>query len=275
MNFSDFLRRPFPYLDHSRHRWILILFFLAFGVLFINIFVPFNINHWNADSGLSQFFRLSGFGIIPGIVILITQFGIRSLTGISRLTTGTFLIFFFVEILLMATAFILYQSYRDISLPGVLRDLPDSLKYTLPGITMAYSMVLLYIAKITANDKEPGGKYHLAHCINFLDENSNVRYSIASEQILFLESADNYVMIYHCSDLGLEKKLLRNSMKNTEKMLESARFKRCHRSYIVNLDKIEFVKYERSQCRIKLSGYAGFIPVSRKFFPAFRSMINT
>jgi DNA-binding LytR/AlgR family response regulator len=83
------------------------------------------------------------------------------------------------------------------------------------------------------------------------------------------------VFVYYLNGSKPEKQILRNSMKSIEKQFENSSFKRCHRSFMVNLQKIEFVDYGKSQCRVKLSGLEKFIPVSRKFYPGFRSFTKS
>ncbi len=61
---------------------------------------------------------------------------------------------------------------------------------------------------------------------------------IAYNDILFIEGLENYVKI-HCSDKMI---ISFATMKNMEEMLAPYRFLRIHRSYIVNLDKVDIIK---------------------------------
>jgi hypothetical protein len=275
------LKQPFVLLDSVRHRWILIIFSVVFGILFINIFVPFNINRWNKDSGVEQFIRLSGFGIITGLVLFISQFGVRKIAGVKHFCVGTFLLWFIGELFFMAVFFIFYQSSWDISIKQFLKDIPDSFKYTLLGVLIPYSLALLFISQIIQKTKlnqlqekteKPGFK---AGLLDFPDEKGIVRFSISGKHILYLESADNYVIIHYISNDKLAKQILRNSMKNIESLFGDTALKRCHRSFMVNLQKIEFADYGRSKCQVKLFGIEKFIPVSRKFYPEFKPFVKS
>ncbi|WP_423126473.1 LytR/AlgR family response regulator transcription factor [Gaoshiqia sp. Z1-71] len=275
MNFSHFLNQPFTLLDETRHRWVLIAFCTIFGIIFINVFVPFNINRWSNDSGFAQFMRLSGFGIIAGLILFFSQIVVRKLWAIKKYRNFTFILWFSGEMTLMSMAFLFYQSHQ-LSVIRFLKDIPDSIKYTLPGILIPYSLSLLFISQIVSRNrlnelKTKAGKSGFdPTLLDFPDEKGVVRFSVASDHVYYLESADNYVIVFYLSGNKLAKQLLRSSMKNMEMLFSGLPFKRCHRSFMVNLQKIEFVNHGNANCSVKLSGVEKLIPVSRKFYPEFK-----
>ena len=276
MKIREFLNQPFTLLDPARHRWILICFSVSFSIFFVNVFVPFNINRWNNDSGIDKFLRLSGFGMIAGMILIISQFGLRKLTKANNFRVGTYSIWLFGELFLMAVSFIFYQSRWDISIGQLMKDIPASFKYTFLGVLIPYSLSLLLISQISHKTKlnqirtKTNQTSLKSGLLNFPDEKGIIRFSIDSEQILYLESADNYVIIFYMSGNKPVKQILRNSMKNIEGLFENYPLKRCHRSFMVNLQKIEFVDYEKSKCQLKLAGLETSVPVSRKFYPDFK-----
>lgn len=281
MKIRKFLNLPFPMLDQIRHRWMLILFTVFFSIFFLNVFVPFNINSWNKDSGFGEFLRLSGFGLIAGVVLTISQIGIRKVAKVNQFRIWTFAVWFACELLAMAVLFILYQSNRHVNLDIIFREISDSIKYTGLGILIPYSLVLLFISQVIQKSKfnqlkRDAGKLHKPTALwEFPDEKGVVRFSIASDKILYFESADNYLIVYYLDNGKQVKQILRNSLKNIELLMVGSPMKRCHRSFMVNLQKIELVNYEKAKCRIKLSGSNDFVPVSRKFYPEFQSHIKS
>lgn len=279
MNISRFLSQPFSILDDVRHRWILIVFCAGFGIIFINVFVPFNINRWSNDSGLNEFLHLSGFGLIAGLILIISQFFVRRIAGVSHFSILTFGCWFLCEIFAMSVFFLFYQ-FPGIGAAQFFKDIPNSMKFTLPGILIPYSLALLFISQIASrmklrelkiNANKPVFEHGL---LDFPDEKGVIRFSVASDQILYVESADNYVFVYYISGNKLIKQILRSSMKNIEALFMNFPLKRCHRSFMVNLQKIEFVEHGKTNCFIKLSGMEKLIPVSRKFYPEFKSYIR-
>lgn len=275
----EFLNQPFSLLDHVTHRWILIVFNVFFIIFFVNVFVPFNINRWSNDSGFAQFIRLSGFGLIAGVIMLISQFGLRKIFKIDHFRIGSYSLWLLGELSLMAVSFLFYQAHWSIDINLFAKNIPDSFKYTILGAIIPYLISLLFISQIIHREKSKQAKLKTAppmvnpDLINFPDEKGIVRFSIATDQLLYLESADNYVIIFHQNGTKISKQILRNSMKNIEGLLENSTLKRCHRSFTINRQKIEFVDYEKATCRIKLTGIENLIPVSRKFFPDFKPQI--
>ncbi len=90
------------------------------------------------------------------------------------------------------------------------------------------------------------------------------------DEIQYLESQDDYVMIY--TNDG--KFLKQNTMKYFEKHLSSKYFVRVHRSYLVRLDFVEQIElYERDSYVIKLKNQQT-IPVSRSGYNRLRESLN-
>jgi len=280
MKIRAFLNLPFVLLDQVRHRWILVLFAVFFSIFFVNVFVPFNINRWSNDSGVEEFVHLSGFGIIGGLVLSFSQFVVRRIAGVHHFRIWSFALWFLGELLVMAVLFLMYQSYREIDLYQLLKEVPDSIRYTLLSILIPYSLALLLIAQLVQKSKFRQLKLQVdkpmpeSRLWDFPDEKGIVRFSIASDQILYFESADNYMFIFYQAEGKPVKQILRNSLKNIEVLLVNSPMKRCHRSFMVNLQKIELVDYEKAKCWLKLSGVNNPVPVSRKFYPEFKPYIR-
>ena len=280
MGEPTFFKKSFTLLDQPKYRWLLIIFIASFSIFYVNVFVPFNINQWYNDSGFEQFFRLSGFGIVGGLILVLSQFGVRNIFKIKSFKVGTFILWAVGELLLMAVFFIVYDNIWSSNFNRFLDILPDTLRYTSLGILIPYTLALLFIAQlIKVNEvKELKHKSDRAlrndDLIDFADEKGIVRFSVSASQLLYFESADNYVFIYYLLNEKVEKGIIRNSMKNVEDLVEGLAIIRCHRSFMVNLKKIEFVEYEKAKCKIKLLNLDSYIPVSRKYFPMFNPYIK-
>ena len=68
--------------------------------------------------------------------------------------------------------------------------------------------------------------------ISFRDEKGELRLSIKHSNLLYIESADNYVQIWYLNKGVVTKFMLRNTLKAMEETFEGTNVLRCHRSYI-------------------------------------------
>ena len=60
-----------------------------------------------------------------------------------------------------------------------------------------------------------------------------------------------------------KQQIIRNTLKYTEEQLQPKQFIRCHKSYIVNKEKIVFIKGNLKDLKLRLAGLDFDIPVSR------------
>jgi hypothetical protein len=81
--------------------------------------------------------------------------------------------------------------------------------------------------------------------LSFHDEKGELKLSVQSDQLLYLESADNYVKIHFLSKGKITHFMLRNSLKNLDESLANTPMIRCHRSYTVNFDKVKVMRKEK------------------------------
>jgi len=97
--------------------------------------------------------------------------------------------------------------------------------------------------------------------------------TLALSNIMYFQADDNYVNIYFLQDGTVTKQLMRITLSQIEKQLFSYyQIVRCHRSYIVNLDKVKSVEGKSQHYSFVIPQLPNSIPVS-KTFP--KSIIDT
>ena len=273
MNFS-FLNQPFPLLDKKKDRYFLILFCLGFSIVFINLFVPFNINRWFSDSAIIQFLRLSSFGFIVSLVLLFSQFSLRSVFKIHTFRVKSFALWFFLEISLTSLVYIFMYGNP---IGNFINDFLFSLRYTFLGIALPYSVALLIIYYKTQHSeiKQLKGKTNDGKSLlPFRDEQGKIKFSAILGDVLLLESTDNYVSVYYLFEGKERRKLLRNSLKNLEPELSDKGFIRCHRSYMVNSQNIGFVQKKGKKILVHIKNSSKIVPVSEKYSSLFLEFLS-
>lgn len=111
-------------------------------------------------------------------------------------------------------------------------------------------------------DREPTP--HENQSITFASEKGKPEFRLNPGQIVYLKSEGNYVEVFYENDQKEQKKeLLRNRLKAVESILPEKQFFMCHRSYLVNLNRILRINRGSRDYEISLHGSDKAIPVSR------------
>jgi len=105
--------------------------------------------------------------------------------------------------------------------------------------------------------------------IPFYDEKGILKFSVKKENIFYLESAENYVSICYLNKGKVSKFLLRDTLKKVEESLAGTDVIRCHRSYMVNFEKVKVIRKDRDTLMLELDNPSGTdIPVSKTYVSA-------
>lgn len=83
--------------------------------------------------------------------------------------------------------------------------------------------------------------------------------------LLYVESEGNYVNVTTFRDGELARTLIRKTLKSMEAEFQNGHIQRCHRSYIVNLQKVVEVSGNAQGLKLTLKDCKDWIPVSRKY----------
>lgn len=78
--------------------------------------------------------------------------------------------------------------------------------------------------------------------IRFADEKGNTKLVVSVERVISVESAGNYVTILYDDNGKLMRYSLRNTLKGVEDVCASTCLVRCHRSFLVNINKVKIIR---------------------------------
>jgi DNA-binding LytR/AlgR family response regulator len=100
--------------------------------------------------------------------------------------------------------------------------------------------------------------------IVFESDNQSEKKTIGAAELVYIEAASNYIKIYFTQKGTLTYSIVRMTMKSAAAAVAGHNvFFRCHRAYIVNLDKVETMEGNAQGYKLKLQGTEYLIPVSR------------
>lgn len=274
----------------------LIIFTAAFALIFINIYSPFELTSWIADESPGWLQRVN-----PDVVLLIYT-SLIILTGVlvvvisrivmyhmskrrGRITIASFLVWIAFEIIFMAAFYAVYEKLFLKETRSFLDSYKVSIQHTALVLLFPYSVLWLYFSWSDKNKQlkkltDPGeGAFDSMDMVTFRDEKGTMRLSIKLDDLLFLQAADNYVTIVYNHQDKQAKYLLRSSLKIIQEELKELPLIRCHRSYIVNFEKVKIIRREKDGLRLELeTSVPTEIPVSKTYveevFQAFGQNIN-
>lgn len=101
--------------------------------------------------------------------------------------------------------------------------------------------------------------------LTLVSDNEKDLVTIEVAQLLYVESSDNYCTVVYEKDGLLVKPLLRSSLSRLEGQINRPRIVRCHRSYVVNLDRVERVTGNAQGYRLHLANGLVQVLVSRQY----------
>ena len=247
-----------------------VLFATLFAYIFINIYRPFGSGEWYNISSL-EFILYSGLLVVAGmLVVLVSRILLMFLIKRKKPVTIRYYILMIAgEILLMAVMYAFLEKFtmNDPRNFGFLFYL--ALQNTALILLIPYVISLLFFAwkeKTISLNNLLNQIRHSSNFISFHDEKGVLRISLKLEDLLYLESSDNYVSIKYLHNKQPKSVLIRNTLKNIEQKFESAPLLRCHRSYIVNIKRVSMVRKEGNSMKLLIeSPNNEILPVSRSY----------
>jgi hypothetical protein len=273
------------YLHNKSNNVKMILFTALFALLFINLFQPFGSRDWYPDLSDIKYFAYSSLIILTGmLVVVISRTILISYSKKHDILKWHYAICIFCEIIAMSIFYTLFS----VLLPkdGLSRETSEIFKqslfntalvlllpYTISWLYLSWkekSSILADIEQGKSNIKQPKS------LIAFHDEKGDLKISVMLENLLYVESADNYATIYYINKSNRSHYMIRNSLKWIEENLtEDTPLIRCHRSYIVNLDRVKILKKEKSGIVLELDAEATpNIPVSKTYYDSFMNKFS-
>ena len=110
--------------------------------------------------------------------------------------------------------------------------------------------------------------------LNILDENGQLRLSLKPADLLYIESADNYVMVCFRKEQRVSKEMIRNSLKRIESDLKDSGCIRCHRSFLINLDAVSYIRKNGRSYEAVIECANISIPISRVYIKIISELLG-
>lgn len=249
----------------------LVLLTALFALVFINIYKPFSSSSWYSVSEF-KFFIFSSLIILTGVLVVVVSRIVMYYWGKRHeITIGAYALWILLEIFFMSLFYTVYTLTLN---PGreYLTVFKESSINTSLVLLLPYSVLHLYFSyqekarqlRILEEDRtETANKLSV---FSFYDEKHELRLSVKRSNLLYIESADNYVCVWYLNKGILTKFMLRNSLKALEESMSETNVLRCHRSYMVNFDQVKVMRREKDGIYLELGvEKVPDIPISKTY----------
>lgn len=269
--FTKFLNQAFPE-QSGKKAYIRSIFLIS---LFISLFL-----YWFRPFGLAYIDMYApvvclGFGVICFVICLLFRSGMQWV-GID-IFGKSWVLWKWTLATITLTAFIGLANYIYIAL------LSGEIPTFYVACRIVYSTMLLgvlptfFIGALKVNKNIVTNRI-LSETIKpiFKEEHSKLEFCNASgESVLIINSQDfyyaesqqNYIDLFYKKHSSDEKMTIRNTMSSLSDQICNDHIVRCHRSYIINLDKVIGVGGNAQGLKLFIDDSDEYIPVSRTFIP--------
>jgi len=271
------LNQPYPFPERENLRVFVHCLLEGFFIgMFLIVFQPFGTEQWYHPYknlflwGYGLMTTLGGITLRLGIVKLFPNYYNEREWTVGR------------EILMILTILILISSYNYLYSNWMFgwkfsfeNFLWMFLAVCIIGVfPVTIGVLLNYIYKLKKYSQPIVVQHHAVEspkeaaansAIKFIAENEKDTFEVETETLLFIESSDNYSTIHYIKDGRILKEMIRGSLSRMESFIDSPNIVRCHRSYIVNLEKVEKVSGNAQGYKLHLIQPELLVPVARKY----------
>ncbi len=286
----SFLKKPYPYNSFSLKDVIVYFIIGCFVSFFLIIFQPFEISIWQPEH---KFLKLFGFGFVsficPLIFKVIAQFLLKRSVPEESWKVWKETLALILLLLFIAVGNLCYSNLIGIAHFELDQLLFAAASTFLLGIFPVFASVALkYNRFLLLNQKEAQlmetgvlefqnreeirlpDQSRISETDNKLliltSENEKDKIELNPEELLYIESADNYSNVVYLRHQSVTKQLIRGSLKRFESQISLPYIIRCHRTYIVNLKQVNHIKGNAQGYRIEFkTELSDTIPVSRNY----------
>ena len=234
-----------------------VTFSVLFAVVFLNIYIPFSETAWFGLGDSSTFVLTIIFIVISILCLIASRMLMYKIKNLIEIKYVDYIIWCILEIVLICGFYTgltmghLTQSESSWEVFG------RSVLYGMIALGIPYLISGMYFAIIDKNNTirlmnfdnvitdEPSKAESQTQKITLFDNSGALKLSLNPDNLYYIESDDNYIKVWYTDNKGeLKQYMLRCRLKTVEESFKGSSLARCHRKYIVNLDKVSMLRKE-------------------------------
>ncbi len=269
--------QPYPSLDTAAHRRRVAFGMGTFVFLFLYIFKPFGLHLLPSDSAT---IKLAGYGAVCSLILLFDLFVIPAvLPGLfeeDNWKVWKEIVYILFNITIVAFGNMVYTNVVIRGTPlfegFFVFELFTLFVSFLPVVALVLLKQIRLLRRTLKEAHELSSHMNQKRRLNIHEEvmvtlhaeNAKDNFALPAIELLYIQAADNYIDIHYQHEGKEQQKVLRASLKSArEDLRHHTAFYRCHRTWIVNLDRVRAVSGNSQGYKLILEGTETLVPVSR------------
>ena len=251
-----------------------VTFTALWSLVFILCSIPFSDNAW-FELGTSRAFSFTALFFLCCLLLVIFSKWLLYVTRDSfRLTFLRYGLWNLAEVALVSLLYTAFTVKGDdvgiISQGGdtPLRIFLNAAQYAFLCLVMPNIMAGMFFAIVDKNKtirlmntndvvsdepQTPKGTQK----VTLYDNSGVMKMSVSLANLFYIESDDNYIIVWYSDSKGaLKKYMIRCRLKTVEESFKGSSLVRCHRKYIVNMDKVKVLRKEKDGYELDLENDA-------------------
>lgn len=232
-----------------------------FALVFLTAYVPFSATAWFQVGKGSYFFTTLAFVGTGTLFLALSRTLMTWLVKKMRhFPFWFYILWLFLEIVLISVFYTLLSHFQIQPTGGKSYGfayiLAKSFLITLIALGVPYTVTDLVILlkdtqqrlMLTKSDTvESDNEVMPEHTeiINLMDNNGNLKLSVKLDNLFYIKAEDNYINVFYQRNGTIASYMLRCKMQTiADNCVDSSSLMRCHRSYIVNIQKVSVLHNE-------------------------------
>lgn len=251
--------------DYFRQKYQLIAtvtFTAFFSLVFMLVSIPFSHNVW-FELGPSRAFMYTASFFVIGLLIIILSKRLMYSTRMHEMSYLQYVMWDLAEVMVICLLYTLFSFKGDeygiirLEVNSFSRIFLNAFVYCFVSLIIPYIIAGMYFAIIDKNNTIRLMNYANVvsdepllpsdeQKITLFDNSGVLKLSLRLSSLYYIESDDNYIMVWYTDSKGeLKKYMLRCRLKTVEESFKGSSLVRCHRKYIVNMDKVKVLRKEK------------------------------
>ena len=246
-----------------------VTFTAFFSLVFMLVSIPFSHNVW-FELGPSKAFMFTAAFFVIGLLVIIFSKRLMYSTRMNDMSYLQYVLWDIAEVLVICLLYTVF-SFKGDSLGIIhlennsfIRIFLNAFVYCFISLIIPYIIAGMYFAIIDKNNTIRLMNYANVvsdepilpkdeQKITLFDNSGVLKLSLRLSSLYYIESDDNYIMVWYTDSKGeLKKYMLRCRLKTVEESFKGSSLVRCHRKYIVNMDKVKVLRKEKDGYEIDL-----------------------